>query len=562
VVLLGEAVSVLRSEWSATVSDTARLAALRALWPQVCALSGHVADRVGDIHVAGAATADGFASTMAFLRRRLRMDTALAARLIRVGADMGYLAAVRVALGEGEISVEHADAIRYVAADLGEQVMAGGELEKILLDYAKVKTPGEVRRLGRLIKAHMATDEDADERQVRLHEGRWLTATTTFEGMVRLEGMLDPVVGAAVLAALEAYMPGPDPDGSRTPRQRRADAFEDIVAVALANQDRSLTGEEKPHVTVTVSFETLLQRHAGHAGSAEGERDPESGADTAADPAAGPEAGTGPDAATGPESGTGSDAATGPEAGTGSDSRTEPTAGTEITTVGTETTADDPAAAEAGTDEGSGAEGPGGDAQDSANADVGADGGVGSGLTAWDVAVARRRAELAALRPPSSMTPAEAVRAYLTAYLRPGGMPLLGPSFEPISAETARRLACDAKVLPVVLGSRSEPLDIGRASRTVPLPMRRAVELRDVHCRFPGCDRPLKWCEAHHIRFWVRDDGPTEINNLLLLCKFHHVRIHEYGWVLSFDPVTGTVSVIRPDGTPHDIISTREGPAP
>ena len=148
VVLLGEAVSVLRSEWSATVSDTARLAALRALWPQVCALSGHVADRVGDLHVAGAATADGFASTMAFLRRRLRMDTALAARLIRVGADMGYLAAVRVALGEGEISVEHADAIRYVAADLGEQVMAGGELEKILLDYAKVKSPGEVRRLG------------------------------------------------------------------------------------------------------------------------------------------------------------------------------------------------------------------------------------------------------------------------------------------------------------------------------------------------------------------------------------------------------------------------------
>jgi hypothetical protein len=208
VVLLGEAVSVLRSEWSATVSDTARLAGLRALWPQVCALYGHVADRVGDIHVAGAATADGFASTMAFMRRRLRMDPALAARLMRVGADMGYLAAVRVALGGGEISVEHADAIRYVAADLGEQVMAGGELEQVLLDYAKVKTPGEVRRLGRLIKAHMSTDEDADERQVRLHEGRWLTATTTFEGMVRLEAMLDPVVGAAVLAALEAYMPG------------------------------------------------------------------------------------------------------------------------------------------------------------------------------------------------------------------------------------------------------------------------------------------------------------------------------------------------------------------
>src|SRR5258705_11969084 len=107
--------------------------------------------------------------------------------------------------------------------------------------------------------------------------------------MVRLEGMLDPVVGAAVLAALEAYMPGPDPDGSRTPRQRRADALEDIIAVALANQDRSLTGEEKPHVTVTVSFETLLRRHSGSAagptpGSGEGEQDTEPDADTAPGP--------------------------------------------------------------------------------------------------------------------------------------------------------------------------------------------------------------------------------------------------------------------------------------
>src|SRR4030081_4166950 len=77
VVLLGEAVSVLRSEWSATVSDTARLAALRALWPQVCALSGHVADRVGDLHVAGAATAGGVAFPLGFLRRRLRVGSAL-----------------------------------------------------------------------------------------------------------------------------------------------------------------------------------------------------------------------------------------------------------------------------------------------------------------------------------------------------------------------------------------------------------------------------------------------------------------------------------------------------
>jgi len=95
---------VLRSEWESTHSDVARLASLRALWPQVCALSGHVTQRIGDIHAAGAATADGFSSTTAFLRVRLRMSDGEAGKFIRVVGGLRRLPAVAAALGQGLIS--------------------------------------------------------------------------------------------------------------------------------------------------------------------------------------------------------------------------------------------------------------------------------------------------------------------------------------------------------------------------------------------------------------------------------------------------------------------------
>jgi hypothetical protein len=99
----------------------------------------------------------------------------------------------------------------------------------------------------------------------------------------------------------------------------------------------------------------------------------------------------------------------------------------------------------------------------------------------------------------------------------------------PITATTARRLACDARVIPVVLGSRGEPLDVGRAAATVPAPMRRALIARDQGCAFPGCDRPPGWCEAHHIQHWAHG-GPTAVDNLVLLCGAHHRSIHHHDW--------------------------------
>ncbi len=98
-----------------------------------------------------------------------------------------------------------------------------------------------------------------------------------------------------------------------------------------------------------------------------------------------------------------------------------------------------------------------------------------------------------------------------------------------ISPGAIRRIACDANVIPVVLGAAGEPLDIGRSTRVVPIGLRRALIARDQACAFPGCDRPPSWCDAHHRIHWA-DGGPTSLGNLVLLCGHHHDRVHRDGW--------------------------------
>jgi hypothetical protein len=95
----------------------------------------------------------------------------------------------------------------------------------------------------------------------------------------------------------------------------------------------------------------------------------------------------------------------------------------------------------------------------------------------------------------------------------------------PIHPETARRIACDASVSRVITRGSSEPLDVGRRTPVVPAGLRRAVVVRDRICRFPGCDRPHHWCDAHHVIHWA-DGGPTALGNLVLLCRRHHRMVH------------------------------------
>ncbi|MET8280816.1 DUF222 domain-containing protein [Micromonospora sp. NPDC005174] len=100
-----------------------------------------------------------------------------------------------------------------------------------------------------------------------------------------------------------------------------------------------------------------------------------------------------------------------------------------------------------------------------------------------------------------------------------------------LTAETVRRLACDAAILPTVLGGTSQTLDVGRQRRLVTGPLRRALVLRDRGCAFPGCDRPPRWCDAHHIRHWA-DGGDTSLHNAVLLCGHHHRHIHQGEWAI------------------------------
>ena len=117
----------------------------------------------------------------------------------------------------------------------------------------------------------------------------------------------------------------------------------------------------------------------------------------------------------------------------------------------------------------------------------------------------------------------------------------------PVDPELARRLACDASVMRVVLSGSSEPLDVGRRTPVVPAPMRRAVIVRDRGCRFPGCDRPQAWCDVHHVLHWA-DGGPTALANLLLLCRRHHRMVHRRGG-FGLALVQGRPVFHRPDGS-------------
>lgn len=128
----------------------------------------------------------------------------------------------------------------------------------------------------------------------------------------------------------------------------------------------------------------------------------------------------------------------------------------------------------------------------------------------------------------------------------------------PISSVTVQRLACDASIARVVFGPDSVVVDVGRAARVVSGATRRALNARDHHCQWPGCERTASWSPAHHLVHWVQG-GVTDLSNLILLCHRHHWMVHEGGWklarsddgrLLAIPPVYDYYSARAPDTVP------------
>jgi hypothetical protein len=390
---------------AAGLPDSALAARMRRLAQARAMLDAVLVEQVAAFDARAAARYDGQTSTQAWLRSRLRLGGDAAA-LVRVARQLAGLPQVAKTFAAGEISLEHASAIAQLASTVGAGAVA--DYQPALLELARAAEPAKLRIACAHLRQLLDPGADQDE-AARQRRARYLAAARTVDGMVHLQGLLDPATGETVLTALAAAMPVPAAYEDRTAGQRRADALGDLCQQFLAGGQASRGGGLPPQVNVTVSLATLRQQQCQPPHQQQCQPHP-------------------------------------------------------------------------------------------------------PGL---------------------------------------GDVPVLAGG-QPVTAATARRVACDAGVIPVVLGADSEPLDIGRHSRVVPAGLRRALHLRDGGCRFAGCDRPAGWCDAHHIRHWA-DGGETSLANLVLLCAHHHTLIHE-GWRLSGDPA-GTLRFQRPDRTRLDLTS-------
>jgi hypothetical protein len=298
----------------------------------------------------------GSVSPIDWIRINCHMTSTAAADRVRVGEHLDQLQNGVFAMVQGEIGFAHLSVMAKMAYAMPQAFDESGLLEK-----ARQSSPGRFHHQCRHYR-HAADPQGFDQEQAELHENRHLSLSTWEDGSLLVNGVLDPVGGAALRTALEPLAGKSGAHDERTREQRQADA---LVELAMG-------GRQRTHLQVTSSLETLL----GLVGA--------------------------------------------------------PAAEMEFTL--------------------------------------------------------------------------------------------------PVSAKTIERLACDCSVTRVLLQD-SVVIDVGRSKRTVEGPTRRALNARDGHCRWPGCERPAKWSAAHHVVHWIQG-GPTDLDNLILLCHRHHRMVHEGGWQL------------------------------
>jgi hypothetical protein len=296
------------------------------------------------------------------------MSATSAADRLCVGAQLEALPKIAEALSSGEIGYQSASLLCHLRDQLGDKRELFDEDE--MLELARRHSVFNLRQLCRYARHVVDPDgffneAEADYSRRRLH------VSLMADGMHAIDGILDPVGGAALRTALDSLAKRLGPDDDRSHKQRMADAFVDLVHHAMDEGRLPKRNGVKPHVSVTTTLEGLKN-----------------------------EVGTPP-------------------------------------------------------------------------ADV----------------------ELSL----------------------------------PISTRTLERIACDCTISRVLLAD-SLVIDVGRATRVISAPTRRALRVRDRGCRWPGCDRQVNWSTPHHITAWSTERGPTNLPNLVLLCFFHHRLVHEGGW--------------------------------
>src|SRR6266545_2695812 len=233
------------------LSDGEQLALLRVVHPLVCRMEAQRSRVIGSVHRRGAVFADGAVSTGAWLRSRLRMSDGQAQ--VRAAAAAREVPELATAYAAGQVSHAQVSVVAAVVPDIDPEVLAAGA-GKLLAEQATQLAPGPLRHAAIHIRDHF--DPDAAQRRARQRqEERWLSVARTVDGALAVQGLLDPDGGELLLNTLTALLPPAVAHDPRSPAHRRADALLDLCRLAANHTPQA--GGEKPHVTVTVSWETL-----------------------------------------------------------------------------------------------------------------------------------------------------------------------------------------------------------------------------------------------------------------------------------------------------------------
>jgi hypothetical protein len=340
-------------------------------------------------------------TTKGWLVDRMHLSPAEARRRVAAAYTHATLASADAAAAAGEITAEHVTQIGTCVRALpaGWRELA----EQVLVDTARATDPASLDRVVRELRLRSGADESREAAEQRRYAGRYLKTEATFDGMIRLDGMLDPLAGTTLLTALAPLTGTAGPDDDRSSWQRNADALTDLARHALDSDQLPDHNGTRPQVTVTIDWDTLRGQL------------------------------------------------------TSRDNQTDP----------------------------------------------------------WQTPT---MADLTGLDDPT-----------------PAGTGQLSGSDVPLTAATIRRLACDARIIPAILATNSEPLDIGRGARTWTTGQRRTAQLRDGGCVVTGCTSPTSHTDLHHLHHWA-NGGKTDIDNAATLCRYHHWLIHHTPWDLQRSP--------------------------